>query len=95
MITRKALIAKLKAMNPDTVLLATHQRCYHNNGSRYMAGSVVLEKLTGVDVVGQQSHCGRSGVSHKNPKWLTQLFTEIMWSVGVVHAGDVLQHLAA
>lgn len=94
MITRKALKQKLLAMNPDTVLLATHQRSYTNNGSRYVAGSVVLEKLTGVDVVGQQSHCGRSGISRKNPKWLTQLFTEIMWSVGAVHVGDVLQFLA-
>lgn len=94
MITRKALIAKLKSMDLDTILLDIHQRSYHNNGSRYMAGSVVLEKLTGVDVVGQQSHCGRSGISRPNPKWLTQLFTEIMWSVGAVRVGDILQYLA-
>lgn len=94
MITRKALVQKLKDMNPDTVLLHIHQRCYNNNGSRYMAGSIVLEKITGVAVVGQQTHCGRSGVLRPNPKWLTQLFTEIMWSVGAVHVGDVLQHLA-
>lgn len=94
MITRKALITKLKSMNPDAVLLPVEQRSYTNNGARDLAGSKVLEKLTGIDVVGQQSHCGKSGIVHQNPKWMKQLFTEIVWSVGAVCVGDVLQHLA-
>lgn len=94
MITRKALIVKLQGMNPETVLAGIHQRSYANNGSREAATCHVLCNLLDLPAVGQNNHCGKRGKVAKNPKWLIQLFTDITWSVGAIHVGDVLQHLA-
>jgi hypothetical protein len=95
MITRRALIAKLQSMSPEAELLNGTARCYTNNGSRPVAASTVLQKLLDIPVIGQSDHCGKRGNVAANPKWLKQLFTEITWSVGTIHVGDVLQHLAA
>jgi hypothetical protein len=95
MITRKALIAKLKGMDGDTVLVPSTYRSYTNNGSREASAVLALTKILDLPAVGQNNHCGKRGKVAKNPVWLVKLFTEITWSMGAVHVGNVLQHLAA
>jgi len=95
MITRKALIQKLKQMHPDTVFVPACQRSYCNNGSREAAAVRTLCDLLDMPAVGQNNHCGKRGKPAKNPVWLTKLFVEITWSAGTICAGSILQHLAA
>lgn len=94
MITRKTLINKLQNMGLDTVLFEGYRRSYNNNGSREYATLKVLEKLLDLPSVGQSHYSTKRGAMKDNPVWLTKLYTEITWSVGTIHVGDVLQHLA-
>lgn len=91
MITRKALKAKLQAMDNNHVLCAGVKRTSNHRG---YAVEVGLKSLVGDNTTfGQSTHCTGLGKLHNNPKWFVQLYTDLMWATGDVTVGSVLYAL--
>lgn len=96
MITRKALVAKLKSMNLDQVLFAgIHRSTEQSGGYRGKAAQAALDKLiTGVSSFAQAHYHTVRGLRRDTPKWFRQLYTEIAWATGDVTPGSILAALA-
>ncbi len=96
MITRKALIQNLQAMNLDTVLLEGFRRSTGQSGGyRGHAAEVALEKvITGVSHFSQAHYYTVREHRHDTPKWFRQLYTELAWATGDITPGSILQALA-
>jgi hypothetical protein len=92
MITRKTLIAKLDAMNLDTVLLAGFHRTPNYRGD---AAEKALRPLIGIETFNQREHITARGTAKANPTWLKQLYTDLSWATGDITAGSILYALGA
>ena len=95
MITRKALVAKLKAMNLDNVLIPWQRRASEAAGSyRGYDAEKVLIPLLEVPHMSQRNFFTKRGCQKENPKWLKQLYTDIAWSSGDITPGSILQAIS-
>ena len=95
MITRKALIQKLKDMNLDTVLFQGARRVQHTSGDYHgHDAEYVLRKLIGVDVFNQLTYRTVRGIQKQTPKWFRQLYADLAWGHGDITPGSILYALA-
>ena len=91
MITRKALIVKLQTMNLDTILFAGSRRTAQHRGQ---AVEIALARFLPRTTFGQTQHATGMGAMKKNPKWFTQLYTDLSWASGDITPGSILQALS-
>lgn len=90
MITRKKFIEDLQAIDPKKVLFPAWKRTSNHRG---YAVEQALKNIVCVQF-GQLNHTTRNGAMHSNPKWFTQLYTDIMWSSVDVTPRSILQMLS-
>jgi hypothetical protein len=92
-ISRESLVAKLRSMDGDAILLPASNRSYANNEARWLAAGFVLQKLLDVPLVGHSSFCDKQGHIVEFTVWLGMLFTDLEQSFGDICVRDVLQYL--
>jgi hypothetical protein len=90
MITRKALIDQLEAMDPNAVLLRAGERSAQHQGH---AVERALARFLGDMSFGQATHCVGQGKLQANPKWFKQLYTDIAHDCHDVTPGWILYFL--
>jgi hypothetical protein len=95
MIGKQRLKEKLLMRDLDEVLISRFHRALPEAGAyRAFDSEHILTRLLGIFQISRACHFSKRGMRYTNPKWLSQLYTELEWfPSGDIRVGDVLHIL--